>query len=584
MREKWILETKKADFASLACELGVMPPLVRCMVNRGITEKEEMLRYLHGSIKDLYDPFLMTGMEAAVKLVREAAARGEKAAVASDFDCDGIFSAYILWRGLGRIGMDVRIYTPDRIKEGYGLNRRIVDEAAEDGRTFLITCDNGIAAHEETVYAKEKKMTVVVTDHHEIQGSLPVADAILDPKRADENYPFCGLCGAGVAFKLIDALYKSCGIGEEEKWELLPFAAIATVADVMELRDENRIMVKEGLALLNKTENPGLSALLSICGLEGKPVSAGHIGFRIGPCFNAAGRIADVEKSFALLMEEDPEKARKKAEELVEINESRKAMTEEGAKRAYHMLESVPEEDLPPVLVLLLSDVHESLAGIIAGRIRERYHHPTIVFTRTEEGIIKGSGRSIDAYDMFGGLMKCKDLMIRFGGHRMAAGMTIREADLEELKSRLCTQARLLPEDFRPVVRIDAPIPIGYVTERFVREIEKMEPFGNGNPKPLFAEQHYRILRARRLGKERNVLKMQLENERGDRCEGVMFRGIEEFEAYIGQEWGDLELQRMYEGRENRIDTAFTYYPEINEYGGRKSVQMIICGYCRITS
>jgi single-stranded-DNA-specific exonuclease len=583
VREKWILETKKADFKSMAEELGIHPIVARCMVNRGLKNVEEMRTYLHADRRDLYDCYRMKDMQTAVQIVQDAGKRGEKIAIASDFDCDGIFSGYILWRGFQKIGIDARIYTPDRVQEGYGLNQRIIDEAAADGRRLLVTCDNGIAANAEISCAKEAGMTVIVTDHHEVQERMPDADAVLNPKREDETYPFAGLCGAGVAFKFVDALYRQYGISDEEKWKLLPYVAVATVTDVMELREENRILVKEGLAMLPSVDNPGLRALLEVQNLLDRDVNVGHVGFIIGPCFNAAGRIATVEESFALLMETDMEKAREQAIHLKEINESRKAMTEEGEKKALEVLAAHGDEkNLPPVLVILLPALHESIAGIIAGRIKERYHHPVIVFTRTEEGIVKGSGRSIEAYDMFSELMKCKDLMLRFGGHKMAAGMTLRENDLPELERRLCDASSLTEEDYCPVVRIDAPMPIGYATEQLLNEFSAMEPFGVGNPKPVFAEQHFRVLRGQRLGKERNVLKLQVENTKGSRCDALLFRDIDKFEAFVIQEWGESEMRRMYEGRENRLDIAFTYYPELNVFRGNRTIQLHITGYCHV--
>lgn len=583
MREKWILETKKADFEGLSRQLGVMPLVVRCMVNRGISEQEEMREYLFGTKDNLHDPFLMKDMQEALRIVREAKDQGTMVAVASDFDCDGIFSAYILWRAFRHIGMDVKIYTPDRVQEGYGLNKRIIDEALADGRRLLITCDNGIAANEEIQYAKDKGITVIVTDHHEVQEALPEADAVLDPKREDDTYPFQGLCGAGVAFKLIDALYDAFGISEEEKWLLIPYAAVATVADVMELRGENRIIVREGLRMLPEVDNPGLQALFEVQGLKGKTITAGHIGFIIGPCFNAAGRIATVEDSFSLLMEQDVYEAERKAQHLKDINESRRAMTDEGAARAFAMLEEKRGGgELPSVLVVLLPDVHESLVGIIAGRVKEQYNHPVIAFTETEEGLIKGSGRSIEAYDMFRSLMACKDLMVRFGGHKMAAGMTLRKENLPELERRLCEAAGLTEEDFCPVVRIDAAMPVGFVTEQLIEGLSQMEPFGVGNPKPVFAEQHFRILRGQRLGREKGVLKLRVENHSGSQCDAIMFRGADDFDAFVREEWGEGELLRMYEGKENRLDVAFTYYPEKNEYRGRCTIQIQIIGYCRV--
>ncbi|MCR5691840.1 MAG: single-stranded-DNA-specific exonuclease RecJ, partial [Eubacterium sp.] len=489
-----------------------------------------------------------------------------------------------LWRGFTRLGIDSKIFTPDRIKEGYGLNRRIVDQTLEEGRDLLITCDNGIAANEAVAYAKEHGLQVIVTDHHEPQEILPEADTILDPKLPGETYPFKGLCGAGVAFKLICALYEKMGIDRQEAYDLLEFVAIATVADVMELVEENRILVKEGLKRLEQTANPGLRALIKVQDLQDKTLTATHIGFVIGPCFNAAGRISSVEKSFELLMEEDEKKALDRAQELKKINDARKQMTEEGALQAYQSIDRELEEkgQIPDVLVVLLKDVHESLAGIIAGRIKEKYNHPTIAFTEPEPGIIKGSGRSIEAYDMFAELMKVKDLMIRFGGHKMAAGMTLEKKDIEELRKRLNQASTLTEEDFRPVVEIDAAMPVGYVTERLIEEFSLLEPFGTGNRKPVFAEQHFRVLGARILGQEKNILKLQVMNEYGNRTDAMLFRGKEEFEELIVSEWGGGELKRMYQGRENDIDVALTYYPTINEFRGVRSIQIVVGSFCRI--
>ena len=586
MRERWILETKKADFDGLARQLGVPPLVVRCMINRGVEGEADMESYLRGTMAELYDPLMMKDVDKTVHILLQGREQGAKAAIASDFDCDGIFSGYLLWRAFERIGLDSRIFTPDRVQEGYGLNERIVDEALAEGRSILVTCDNGIAANAQTAYAKERGMTVIVTDHHEVQEELPPADAIVDPKQEGETYPFAGLCGAGVAYKLICALYDACGIPEKEKEELVEYVAIATVADVMELKDENRILVREGLRRMPDTGNCGLQALLKVQGLENRDITAGHIGFIIGPCFNAAGRIATVKDSFDLLMERDPERALERAEHLKKINEERKQMTEEGAEQAYQLVmakcQAGKEQELPDILILLLPDTHESLVGIIAGRVKERYHHPVIVFTRTEEGLVKGSGRSIEAYHMFQELMKCKDLMIRFGGHKMAAGMTLRESDLPELERRLNANSSLTGDDFCPVVHIDAAMPVGFVTEQLVWQLSRMEPFGVGNPRPVFAEQHFRILAGYRLGREKNVLKLRVQNEQGNTCDAMLFRGADEFDHFVIREWGERELRRMYEGRENHLDVAFTYYPSVNEYQGMRSIQIQVVSYCRI--
>lgn len=579
MRERWILETKKADFDGLSRELGMSSVAVRCMVNRGLTTREEMHHYLHGTLDNLHNPLLMKGMSEALAILQEALANREKVGIASDFDCDGIFAASVLAQGFETIGLACEIYTPDRVREGYGLNTRIIDEALEAGVSLLVTCDNGIAANEEVKYAKSVGMRVIVTDHHDIQGELPKADAVLDPKQEGETYPFAGLCGAGVAFKLICALYARCGIPQERVNELLDYVAIATVADVMELRDENRILVKYGLEELEKTSHIGLRAMLEVQELTGKKLNAGHIGFILGPCFNAAGRIATVEDSFALLKEADYDKALVKAQILKDINESRKEMTERGAEQAFEQLGNSVLDD---ILLLFLPDTHESLVGIIAGRVKERTGHPTIIFARADDGMIKGSGRSIEAYNMFENLLCCKDLMTRFGGHKMAAGMTLPEENLPELRRRLNEDSGLCEDDFRPVIHIDAPMPIGYATEQLLKEFEQMEPFGVGNPKPIFAEQHFRILRARLLGKEKNVLKLFVQNDAGNRIEAMMFHGHEEFEQFIVAEWGEVELKRMYEGKENDIDVAFTYFPMVNEYNGVRTIQIQIGSYCRV--
>lgn len=549
------------------------------MVNRGICREDEMDTYLKGGLEKLHSPWLFADMDKAVQIIlKHKAGCG---AIASDFDCDGIFSAFILKKGFETCGIKSRIFTPDRIEEGYGLNRRIVDEAAAEKASFLITCDNGIAALDEVRYARERGLPVIVTDHHEIQKELPEADAVVDPKREDCSYPFKGLCGAGVAFQLISALYEKMGISAEKREELLEYAAIATVADVMELQGENRVLVKAGLRRLRETKNVGLRALLQVQGLSGRDIKAYHIGFVLGPCFNAAGRINTVEKAFALLKETDSRKALELAEELKEINETRKQMTEEAAEAAFEFLEQGGKTD-QPVYILHLPECHESLVGIVAGRIKEAYHHPVIVFTSVGEGLVKGSGRSIESYHMFEGLMGCSDLMVRFGGHRMAAGMTMRQENLPELERRLNEKAGLQPEDFIPVLNIDVPLPVGHISEMLIEDLETLEPFGCGNPKPVFAEQHFRILRAARRGKRANVLTMKVANETGTTIDAICFDDIDGFEKLIRQEWGDEELEKLYAGKENAVDIGLAYYPSVNEYGGFRTLQIVVTDFCRI--
>lgn len=551
----------------------------RCMVNRDVKTPQEIEEYLHGTYESLGSPWLFKDMEKAVELI--LAHREQTAAIASDFDCDGIFSAYILKKGFEACGIRSRIYTPDRVAEGYGLNRRIVDEALTEDTGFLITCDNGIAAGEEVRYAKEKGLTVIVTDHHEVQGEAPPADAVIDPKQADCSYEFDGLCGAGVTFQLIGALYERLGIPASRREELLVFAAIATVADVMELKGENRILVKEGLKRLKSTENKGLKALLEVQGLAAEGVKAYHIGFVIGPCFNAAGRIDTVTKAFELLEASDYQKALALAAELKEINDTRKQMTEEATEEAFRLLEADGGNG-KAVQIVLLPDCHESLVGIVAGRIKERYHHPVIVFTPVGDGLVKGSGRSIERYHMFERLMECRDLMVRFGGHKMAAGMTLRESDLPELEKRLNEKAGLSAEDFVPVLPIDVALPVSHVTEKLLSDLEILEPFGNGNPKPVFAEQHFRVLRAAKRGRNQNVLVMKVANASGAQIDAICFQGIDELEQLICEEWGEKELLKLYAGKENEIDIGLAYYPSINEYGGFRTMQIVVTDFCRI--
>lgn len=579
MKKRWMLQTKPGDFRGIAEQYGISPVTARCMVNRGICGKEEIDTYLTGGLEKLHSPWLFADMDKAVQIILDH--REGCGAIASDFDCDGIFSAFILKKGFEACGIGSRIFTPDRIGEGYGLNRRIVDEAAAEKAAFLITCDNGIAALEEVRYAGELGIPVIVTDHHEVQEALPKADAVVDPKREDCPYPFKGLCGAGVAFQLVGALYEKMGIDPEKREELLEYAAIATVADVMELQGENRVLVKAGLRRLGETKNAGLRALLEVQGLSGREVKAYHIGFVLGPCFNAAGRINTVEKAFALLEETDTRRALELAEELKEINETRKQMTEEAAREAFELLEQSGKKD-QPVYILHLPECHESLVGIVAGRIKEAYHHPVIVFTSVGEELVKGSGRSIESYHMFEALMACSDLMIRFGGHRMAAGMTLRQKDLPELERRLNEKAGLQPEDFVPVLNIDVPLPVGYISEKLIEDLETLEPFGCGNPKPVFAEQHFRILRAAKRGRHANVLTMKVANETGTVIDAICFDDIDGFEKLICQEWGAAELEKLYAGEENAVDIGLAYYPSLNEYGGFRTLQIVVTDFCRI--
>lgn len=578
MKNRWILQTKRGDFQEIARQYGISPVTARCMVNRGV-RVEEMDSYLYGGMENLNVPWLMADMEKAVEII--VANKSGCGAIASDFDCDGIFSALVLKAGLRECGIESKIYTPDRVQEGYGLNRRIVDEAVADGAAFLLTCDNGIAANDEVRYAKEKGLPVVVTDHHEVQTELPPADAVVDPKREDCLYPFKGLCGAGVAFQFISALYERLGIPLQKREELLEYVAVATVADVMELQGENRVLVKQGLKRLKNTSIVGLRALIEVQGLLNREIKAYHIGFVLGPCFNAAGRIDTVSKAFELLEEKDVSRAIRLAEELKEINETRKQMTEQATEEAFQILKQ-GDRMKRPIYLVLLPDCHESLVGIVAGRIKERFHHPVIVFTSVGDGLVKGSGRSIECYHMFQALMECKDLMIRFGGHHMAAGMTLKQDDLPELERRLNERAGLKEEDFCPVLNIDVPLPIGCISEQLIADLEILEPFGTGNPKPVFAEQHFRVLRADKRGKYKNVLYLKVVNESGTTMDAISFEDIEEFDELIRKEWGEEELKKMYAGKQNAVDIGLAYYPSVNEYGGMRTLQILVTDFCRV--
>ncbi len=589
-KEKWFLENKKADYRSLAESLGVSPLLVKLAVNRGYRTEEQLNEYFYGTREDMHDPGLLKDAEKAANLLAACICRRGQIGIASDFDVDGIFSALILYKAITGLGGRARIYTPDRVAEGYGLNMRIVAQAKDEGTSLLITCDNGIAAPEPIAYAKELGITTIVTDHHEVPFSvredgsreyhLPPAQAVVNPKQTDCAYPYKGLCGAGVTYKVAQLLYEKSGVPIWELDELLTYAAIATVADVMDLTGENRIIVKHGLHLLRNIRQPGLKALMSVTGIDPENVSAYHIGFVLGPCFNAAGRLRTVKMAFDLLLAKSMETALPLALDLKQLNDSRKDMTADGVERACEIIEEKGLDQMP-VIVVFLPGVHESLAGIIAGRIREVYHHPVYVVVEGEIGL-KASGRSIESYSMYEQLQKCSDLLTRFGGHPMAAGLSLPEENLEEFTRRINLDTGLTAEDFRPVVRIDAAVPIHLLSEEGIRSLEMLEPFGKGNTKPLFAEQHFSVLGARILGKNHNVLKLTVENDTGHRMEAMYFGEIDDFDCYVAEEFGDEQLEAMYAGKPNTIDLGFVYYPSINEYRGTKTVQIVIQHYCRI--
>lgn len=585
-KELWMVQTKRADFSGLAMRLGVSPVAVRVMRNRGLTEEAEMKKYLYGTLDDLYDPRLMKGMEQAAELIVRKLKEGKHVRIIGDYDIDGVCSTYILLKGFQRAAKElsqrcsleagrysvekendaqIDYEIPDRIKDGYGINESIIRQASADGVDTLVTCDNGIAALREISIAKQLGMTVVVTDHHEVPVDeygqiLPPANAVVDPKQDGETYPFHEICGAVVAWKLIRMLYEKLGIPESEWMDLLEFAAIATVGDVMKLQDENRLIVKYGLKKIGSTKNTGLRKLIEKNNLDIENLSAYHIGFVIGPCLNAGGRLKSAKVALRMLLAEDPERAGEMADELKELNDMRKDMTAKGEAEAIEQVEKQYMDD--KVLVVFLPECHESLAGIIAGRLREHFHKPSFVLTRGET-TAKGSGRSIEQYHMYQGLCKVSDLLVKFGGHPMAAGLSLEEKDIDEFRRRLNADAELTEEDFVPKIWIDVPMPFEYVNEKIVQELKDLEPFGQGNEKPLFAQKSLVIRNVRVLGKNRNVVKMNLVTETGQPVDGLLFADGDRF----------LEEQA---GR-NMIDMI--YYPDVNEYNGTRTLQAVIRNY-----
>ncbi|MBR0085248.1 MAG: single-stranded-DNA-specific exonuclease RecJ [Lachnospiraceae bacterium] len=590
--EKWIQRMKKADFFGLSDELGVSAQLVRLMVNRGLTTAEEMREYLHPDLSYMHSPFSMKHIVKGARIAKQAIDEGQSIVIASDFDVDGVFSAYILYRGIKGLGGSVSIDTPDRVSEGYGLNRRIVDDAAVKGAGLIITCDNGIAACDAVTYAKAKGIAVVVTDHHEVQfktgpsgakeQELPPADAVIDPKQEDCSYPYKDLCGAGVAYKFIQVLYSLFDREMSECEYLLEYAAVATIADVMPLTGENRIIVKFGLEMLNATKHAGLLALIKETGLEKGQLTAYHIGFIIGPCFNAAGRIATVKEALELLTTEDPARAAELAQVLKNYNDERKQMTDEGVKKAFEILDADEAYQNEKVLVIDIGDCHESIAGIVAGRVKERYNKPSIVLTETEGGMLKGSGRSIDAYDMFAALSEVKDIFDKFGGHKMAAGMSLKKERFDEFRKRVNGSCTLTDEDLVRKLYIDIALPVQYATEEFINEMDLMEPYGPGNEKPVFAEASFRVSNMRRIGQNGKFLRLWLINKYEQKADAVYFGDPDAFDAFIRETYSEDVLKAMYNGRSPNEKVAFAYYPQINEFRGNKTVQIVIRSYCHI--
>lgn len=572
--EKWFVAMKKADFNGIAEKYQISPIIARLMRNRDVIGDDAIDFYLNGTVEDLYDGLLMKDMDRAVDILKEKIEEGKKIRVIGDYDIDGVNATYILQQGLAGLGADVDTDIPDRIKDGYGLNQMLIDRALEDDIDTIITCDNGIAAMNEIAYGKENGMTIVVTDHHEVpyleengekKYLLPPADAVVDPHRADCEYPFKGLCGAAVAYKLVEVLYRVFGKSEQEvehlQESLMENVAIATIGDVMDLVGENRVFVKKGLELLKTTKNEGLHALMQCTGVDTANLNTYHIGFVIGPCINAGGRLDTAKRALELLNASNRREAVTLAADLKELNDSRKEMTEEGVEEAVRQIESSSWKD-DQVLVVYLPECHESIAGIIAGRIKERYYRPTFVLTKGETGV-KGSGRSIEAYDMFAEMSRCRELFTKFGGHKLAAGLSLEEEKVEVFRKRINELADLTEEDLQMKVSIDMRLPFPYINEELIHELKILEPFGKGNGKPLFAESKLRVIQPRIFGKNRNVLKCRLEDQQGNQMEAVYFGEVEDC------------LRQM----EKKQIMSFTYYPSINEYMGRRTIQLTIVNY-----
>ncbi len=564
-----MLQTKRADFNAIAARFHISPVTARIIRNRDVEGEKGIDRYLNGTLDQLYDPHLMKDMDKAAALILEKIRTGVRIRIVGDYDIDGVCSTYLLYRGLTRCGAAVDYQIPERIRDGYGINESIIRKAKEDGIDTIVTCDNGIAALEQVRLAKELGMTVIVTDHHEVvrdeDGSqvLPEADAVVNPHRDDCTYPFAGICGGVVAYKLVQVLYEKNGIPEQEWKDMLEFAAIATVGDVMKLQDENRIIVRWGLKQIPHTASAGLRALVEACGLDIYDLTAYHIGFVIGPCLNASGRLKTAKLALELLLCEGMQqsaRAEEMAAELKLLNEERKDMTQAGMEQAFEQVDAELADD--DVLVVYLPDCHESLAGIIAGRVRETYNKPSFVLTRGED-CVKGSGRSIESYHMYQALCGVQDLLLKFGGHPMAAGFSLKEENIDEFRRRLNEQSALTKEDFIPKIWIDVAMPLEYISEALVNELKGLEPFGQGNEKPQFAQKNLRIRSVRAIGRNNNAVRMTVVTEQGRSMEAMVFTVADQF---------------VEEAKQSRsIDVI--YYPDINEYNGNRTLQIVVRAY-----
>ena len=584
--ENWVLLRKGADFQHISEKFHISPRVASLIRNRDVIGDDAIEKYLNGTIADLYDGMLMKDMDKAVAVLGEKIKENAKIRIIGDYDIDGIQSTYILLEGFRMLGADVDSDIPDRMKDGYGLNRNLIDRALEADVDTIITCDNGIAAAEEIAYAKSMGMTIVVTDHHEVPYTeigagrryiLPEADAVVDPKQEDCTYPFKGLCGAAVAYKLVEALIEAMGKDAEDADYLMENVAIATIGDVMDLVDENRIFVKQGLDMLKRTENLGLKALMGCTGVNVDKLSPYHIGFVIGPCMNASGRLDTAKRALELLEAKKVAEADLLAGDLKALNDSRKDMTAQAVEEAFIQVENSELKDAD-VLVVYLPECHESLAGIVAGRIREKYYRPVFVLTKGAEGL-KGSGRSIETWHMYEGLNRVKHLLSKFGGHKMAAGLSMPEENLEQFRKEINEKSGITPEDLNEKIAIDMQLPFECVNEKFIGELAVLEPFGKGNARPVFAERQVQVESARILGKNKNVLKLQVKDLHGTRMDAMYFGDVNTFVEYVREKFGDIACECLLRGHGHGIVMAFTYYPDINEYQGVRTPQIVIQNY-----
>ena len=584
--ENWVLLRKGADFQHISEKFHISPRVASLIRNRDVIGDDAIEKYLNGTIADLYDGMLMKDMDKAVAVLGEKIKENAKIRIIGDYDIDGIQSTYILLEGFRMLGADVDSDIPDRMKDGYGLNRNLIDRALEADVDTIITCDNGIAAAEEIAYAKSMGMTIVVTDHHEVPYTeigagrryiLPEADAVVDPKQEDCTYPFKGLCGAAVAYKLVEALMEAMGKDAEDADYLMENVAIATIGDVMDLVDENRIFVKQGLDMLKRTENLGLKALMECTGVNVDKLSPYHIGFVIGPCMNASGRLDTAKRALELLEAKKVAEADLLAGDLKALNDSRKDMTAQAVEEAFIQVENSELKDAD-VLVVYLPECHESLAGIVAGRIREKYYRPVFVLTKGAEGL-KGSGRSIETWHMYEGLNRVKHLLSKFGGHKMAAGLSMPEENLEQFRKEINEKSGITPEYLNEKIAIDMQLPFECVNEKFIEELAVLEPFGKGNARPVFAERQVQVESARILGKNKNVLKLQVKDLHGTRMDAMYFGDVNTFVEYVREKFGDIACECLLRGHGHGIVMAFTYYPDINEYQGVRTPQIVIQNY-----